>query len=186
MFKGMESKLFPLMQILGCVALYISIYGNFAISGLGVLLAVPVAAVLGFFDFRATRLRGRLANKGLAVILFAICYLAVLYIPLISHGAIYAVHKVIGAEKFILAESDVTATHGVGGRLCRREIVLTYPGGRQRAHCISREFYNKYLSVKKFGYRLPVAVVVNESFLGRSLVSLTLLDNEKSKEIARY
>ena len=172
MFKGMESKLFSLMQILGCVALYISLYGDFSISGVGVLLAMPVALILILFEFRSLRLRGRLVNRGLAEILFVICYLAVIYLPLVSHGAIYAIHKVIGVEKFILAESDVTATHGVGGRLCRREIVLTYPGGRQGAHCISREFYNKYLSVKKFGYRLPVAVVVNESFLGRSLVSV--------------
>lgn len=106
--------------------------------------------------------------------MFVICYLAVLYLPLVSHGAIYATHKFIGVEKFILAESDVTTTNGVGGRLCRKEIVLTYPDGRQGAHCISREFYSKYLSVKRFGYRLPVAVVVNDSFLGRGLVSVNL------------
>lgn len=176
MLKAMEPKIFLVMHILGCVALYISLYGNFSISGVGILLVVPVALIIILFEFRSLRLRGRLANGGLAKILFVVCYLAIIYLPLVSHGAIYAIHKVIGFEKFILAESDVTATHGVGGRLCRREIVLTYPGGRQGAHCISREFYNKYISVKKFGYRLPVSVVVNESFLGRSLVSVTLLE----------
>ena len=178
MLKAMGPKIFSVMHILGCVALYISLYGNLSISSFGMLLAVPVALILILFEFRSLRLRGRLVNRGLAEILFVICYLAVIYLPLVSHGAIYAIHKVIGVEKFILAESDVTATHGVGGRLCRREIVLTYPGVRQAAHCISREFYNKYLSVKKFGYRLPVTVVVNESFLGRSLVSVTLLERE--------
>lgn len=58
MLKAMGPKIFSVMHILGCVALYISLYGNFAISGVGILLAVPVALILVLFEFRSLRLRG--------------------------------------------------------------------------------------------------------------------------------
>lgn len=175
MLKVIKSKKFMLMQFLGCASLYVALFGDFSLSSAGWFLAVPLALFLVAVNFKAIKASGRLENVNkpweLAVV---ICFLVVLYFPLIGYGAIYVIHEVVGDKKYMVADAGVRVTRGVGGRLCGKEIILKYPGrSGGRAHCVSSRLYNDYFSSESADPLIPV--IIKDSFFGQSLVSFGLI-----------